>query len=213
MQIFWHSNRDFACRPRRAGRRKAIYIIPSRWLRLILFFSIRTIRIIRQVASNTSGCSKTCPASIGASRPGCSFRCTPRGTIAMRCVFQIIQPASSFSFFGCRPLLYIYRLCVCFFLQAHQGEPACEQMKASYEALLLQYQVDAVFSGHVHSYERTLPLENGRVNPDTGITYIGIGDGGNREGPASTWLNPQPAWSAFREAKFGHGRLGMPFFF
>ena len=38
--------------------------------------------------------------------------------------------------------------------------------------------------------------------------YINIGDGGNREGPAKDYL-AQPAWSAYREASFGHGILSV----
>ena len=63
-----------------------------------------------------------------------------------------------------------------------------------------------VFCGHVHAYERSHPVYQGEV---TGCapTYINIGDGGNREGLAGTYINPQPAWSAFREPSFGHGHL------
>jgi hypothetical protein len=61
-------------------------------------------------------------------------------------------------------------------------------MKAAMEGLLLQYQVDLVFAGHVHAYERTAPVANGVVTPGA-ITYITIGDGGNREGPADQWYS------------------------
>jgi len=37
--------------------------------------------------------------------------------------------------------------------------------------------------------------------------HITIGDGGNREGLAAKWNSPQPAWSAFRQASYGHGEL------
>ena len=37
--------------------------------------------------------------------------------------------------------------------------------------------------------------------------FLQIGDGGNHEGLASNWKDPQPAWSAFREASYGHGQL------
>ena len=33
------------------------------------------------------------------------------------------------------------------------------------------------------------------------------GDGGNHEGLAATWIDPQPEWSAFRESSYGHGEL------
>ncbi len=34
-----------------------------------------------------------------------------------------------------------------------------------------------------------------------------IGDGGNHEGLAHDFMRPSPAWSAFREASYGHGTL------
>ncbi|TYH71778.1 hypothetical protein ES332_D05G208200v1 [Gossypium tomentosum] len=35
--------------------------------------------------------------------------------------------------------------------------------------------------------------------------YITIGDGGNHDGPAIGMVEPQPSFSAYREASFGHG--------
>ena len=58
---------------------------------------------------------------------------------------------------------------------------------------------------HVHAYERSLPVYNGVPTPGA-LTELNIGDGGNREGPATPYL-AQPTWSAFREAIFGHGEL------
>jgi len=41
-----------------------------------------------------------------------------------------------------------------------------------------------------------------------GVTYVTIGDAGNREGHASSYDYPPPAWSAFRDGtQFGHGEL------
>jgi hypothetical protein len=42
-----------------------------------------------------------------------------------------------------------------------------------------------------------------------GIIHITIGDGGNREGLAHSFLDEQPEWSMYREASFGHGELDM----
>ncbi|GAB2212208.1 hypothetical protein Drorol1_Dr00025559 [Drosera rotundifolia] len=39
--------------------------------------------------------------------------------------------------------------------------------------------------------------------------YITIGDGGNQEGLANEMTEPQPSYSAFREASFGHGIFGI----
>jgi hypothetical protein len=88
---------------------------------------------------------------------------------------------------------------------AHQNEVEESKMKALLEPLFHQYGVELLFAGHVHAYERTLAVYKEEVNAE-GITEINIGDGGNREGPASGF-QPQPKWSAYREASFGHGRL------
>ncbi|GAB4833395.1 Probable purple acid phosphatase 20 [Ancistrocladus abbreviatus] len=89
---------------------------------------------------------------------------------------------------------------------AHQGEKASVGMKASMEGLLYQYHVDVVFAGHVHAYERFTRVYNGQAD-ECGPVYITIGDGGNREGLASNYMDPQPDISLFREASFGHGEL------
>uniref|UniRef100_A0A7S2GGI2 Purple acid phosphatase C-terminal domain-containing protein n=1 Tax=Haptolina brevifila TaxID=156173 RepID=A0A7S2GGI2_9EUKA len=68
------------------------------------------------------------------------------------------------------------------------------------------YRTDLVLSGHVHAYERTKAVFDGCLD-DCGITYLNLGDGGNREGAYVPWLMPQPAWSAFREGTFGTGLL------
>ena len=37
--------------------------------------------------------------------------------------------------------------------------------------------------------------------------YIVVGDGGNREGLHTSWIVPQPSFSLFRQASFGHGEI------
>jgi hypothetical protein len=54
--------------------------------------------------------------------------------------------------------------------------------------------------------ERNTNVFNNKLDP-TGPVYITIGDGGNREGLYNNWVDPQPAWSAYREAEYGHGVL------
>ncbi|GAY33164.1 hypothetical protein CUMW_005980 [Citrus unshiu] len=89
---------------------------------------------------------------------------------------------------------------------AHQGEVESEGMRKAMEGLIHQARVGVVFAGHVHAYERFTRVSNGK--PDNcGPVHITIGDGGNREGLASRFMNPQPAISVFREASFGHGQL------
>lgn len=54
-----------------------------------------------------------------------------------------------------------------------------------------QYGVDAVFFGHLHTYERTWPIRDGRVDRERGVVYIQTGGaGGNTEdaAPARSWF-------------------------
>ncbi|XP_071687215.1 purple acid phosphatase 22-like [Rutidosis leptorrhynchoides] len=87
---------------------------------------------------------------------------------------------------------------------AHQGEG--ESMRLAMEEMLYNARVDIVFSGHVHAYERFTRVYNNNADP-CGPMYITIGDGGNREGLAMSYKDPQPEISEYREASFGHGRL------
>ncbi|XP_039124116.1 LOW QUALITY PROTEIN: probable purple acid phosphatase 20 [Dioscorea cayenensis subsp. rotundata] len=88
--------------------------------------------------------------------------------------------------------------------EAHQGDG--EDMRKSMENLLYQYKVDVVFAGHVHAYERfTRVYDNSKDG--CGPMHVTIGDGGNREGLANKFLDPQPEISVFREASFGHGEF------
>jgi len=88
--------------------------------------------------------------------------------------------------------------------QEHYEETVVGQR--ALEGLFYEYGVDLVLSGHVHSYERTYPVYNSKVDW-RGPIHICIGDGGNYGGPALPWREPQPEWSAFREASFGSGQL------
>ncbi|KAL2345214.1 hypothetical protein Fmac_006499 [Flemingia macrophylla] len=87
---------------------------------------------------------------------------------------------------------------------AHQGEFESVEMKASMEGLLYQAHVDIVFAGHVHAYERFTRVYQDKTN-NCAPMYINIGDGGNREGLATKYIDPKPKISIFREASFGHG--------
>ncbi|XP_042505685.1 purple acid phosphatase 2-like [Macadamia integrifolia] len=95
-----------------------------------------------------------------------------------------------------------------------------ETMRVMYESILVQYKVDVVFAGHVHAYERSISFYTERIsNIAYNITnakctrisnqfasvYITVGDGGNIEGLATSMTQPQPSYSAFHEASFGHG--------
>lgn len=91
-----------------------------------------------------------------------------------------------------------------------------ELMRQSVEPLLYQYGVDIVVNGHIHAYERSIPVYNLTRNP-CGTVHITIGDSGNYEGAYPGWRSPNVqgklafesdgGWSAFREASFGVGSL------
>ncbi|CAN1772062.1 Probable purple acid phosphatase 20 [Linum perenne] len=89
---------------------------------------------------------------------------------------------------------------------AHRGEAESVDMKNYMEGVLYDARVDVVFAGHVHAYERFGRVYKDNAN-DCGPIYITIGDGGNREGLATNYMDPQPEISKFREASFGHGQL------
>ncbi|KAF9626377.1 hypothetical protein IFM89_032793 [Coptis chinensis] len=53
-------------------------------------------------------------------------------------------------------------------------------------------------------------VSNGNCTPvlnSSAPVYITIGDGGNIEGLANKFTEPQPSYSAYREASFGHAML------
>merc|ERR1712176_1597911 len=56
--------------------------------------------------------------------------------------------------------------------------------------------VDIILDGHIHMYERTLPMFN-LTEDCAGPVHFMVGDGGNHEGPTcGGFKGPQPSWSA-----------------
>lgn len=89
----------------------------------------------------------------------------------------------------------------------HHDEPQTVEMRSNMEALFYKHHVNAVFAGHVHAFERSRPVFQ-NVTDARGTTYINIGDAGNAEGHSSSYYEPAPSWSAFRNGtQFGHGEL------
>jgi len=92
-----------------------------------------------------------------------------------------------------------------------------ESMRVVFEKWFVKYKVDMIFAGHVHAYERSYRISNTHYNISTGDRYpvpdknapiyITVGDGGNQEGLAGKFRDPQPDYSAFREASYGHATL------
>lgn len=91
---------------------------------------------------------------------------------------------------------------------AHNMQTEGVPIQEALESTLNKYKVDLAFSGHVHAYERTCRVYNfSCVENADAPYYITIGDGGNKEGLASDWIDPQPSWSMFRQASYGYGQL------
>lgn len=56
------------------------------------------------------------------------------------------------------------------------GDQNARQLAALYE----KHNVDFCFNGHIHVYERTWPIRDGKVNKASGVRYITSGGGGGR---------------------------------
>ena len=86
----------------------------------------------------------------------------------------------------------------------HYADPQTVQMRESMEELFYKYNVNLVFNGHVHDYERTYPVFQ-NVTDNYGTVYITIGNSGNLEGLDNHYYQ-QPKWSAFRNGtEYGYG--------
>lgn len=70
------------------------------------------------------------------------------------------------------------------------GDANARALAALYE----KHKVDIVFNGHIHLYERTWPLRDGKVDRKNGVMYITSGGGGGKLedfGPLPTWFKAQ----------------------
>ncbi len=78
-----------------------------------------------------------------------------------------------------------------------------------------QYGIDLVLSAHERNYERTYPLNNNEVvNTDPnhyiepeGTIYVVTGGGG--AGKDTSFENPPPSWSAFRQAEYHYLHINV----
>jgi hypothetical protein len=71
---------------------------------------------------------------------------------------------------------------------AESGDLAIRKIVPLYE----KYKVDMVFFGHLHTYQRTLPIFENKVNQTNGVVYVqGGGGGGNLEdfAPSRAWFS------------------------
>eukprot|EP00753_Platysulcus_tardus_P018113 PLAT6721.1.p1 GENE.PLAT6721.1~~PLAT6721.1.p1 ORF type:complete len:423 (-),score=153.50 PLAT6721.1:149-1417(-) len=76
-------------------------------------------------------------------------------------------------------------------------------MRDALEPLMKAAKVDLYLAGHLHNYERTLPVYNETVtsqdyNDPRGTVHAVVGCPGSDEGLTPGFTSPQPAWSAFR---------------
>lgn len=71
-----------------------------------------------------------------------------------------------------------------------QGDPNVRHLVALYE----KHNVDVVFNGHIHVYERTWPIRANKVDREKGILYVTSGGGGGKlenHAPVPTWFKAQ----------------------
>ncbi|PZR39890.1 MAG: hypothetical protein DI538_05735 [Azospira oryzae] len=72
--------------------------------------------------------------------------------------------------------------------KAETGDLAIRKIVPLYE----KYKVDMVFFGHLHTYQRTLPIKDNKVSQQNGVIYVqGGGGGGNLEdfAPSRAWFS------------------------
>lgn len=88
----------------------------------------------------------------------------------------------------------------------HYADTQTIQMRQSMEDLFYQYNVNIVFNGHVHDYERTYPVYRNKTDIYAPV-YITVGNAGNLEGLDNKYYDT-PEWSAFRNGtEYGYGKL------
>ena len=52
--------------------------------------------------------------------------------------------------------------------------------------------MDVVINGHIHSYERTFPIREDKIDLESGVTYVimgGAGGGLEEFAPTKTWFS------------------------
>jgi hypothetical protein len=85
-------------------------------------------------------------------------------------------------------------------------------LRSQAEDIYMKYHVDLVITGHVHDYERTLPIYQGNVTSTSydnapSPVHIVQGASGNREQNKQHWPSPLPDWSAAHSSSVGYGVL------
>eukprot|EP01126_Amoeba_proteus_P035828 TRINITY_DN3623_c0_g1_i3.p1 TRINITY_DN3623_c0_g1~~TRINITY_DN3623_c0_g1_i3.p1 ORF type:complete len:512 (+),score=66.55 TRINITY_DN3623_c0_g1_i3:291-1826(+) len=79
-----------------------------------------------------------------------------------------------------------------------------EHLRQELEIMMLRFQVDLVFTGHYHNYERTCPVYR-QVCLKRAPVHILVGTGGIDN--EDEWIEPEPEWSVFRASTYGYVTL------
>jgi len=67
-----------------------------------------------------------------------------------------------------------------------------ERESDDFVRLMEKHNMNVVINGHIHSYERTFPLRENKIDMEKGITYLvmgGAGGGLEQFAPTKTWFN------------------------
>ncbi|ETL78009.1 hypothetical protein L917_21118, partial [Phytophthora nicotianae] len=104
-------------------------------------------------------------------------------------------------------IVHLHRPLYC--SEIYEGDHAVAKLlRGCFEDLLSANNVDFVFSGHYHAYERTCPVYENKCREQGGRaqapTHIMIGSGGAELDDVSYF---QAIWSRSRQQEYGHGRL------
>lgn len=79
---------------------------------------------------------------------------------------------------------------------SRRSDPRFDDLIDLYESV----GVDVVFYGHVHAYERTWPLKDGRIDQQDGVVYIKSGGGGGHLED----FTPTPSWFSNKVQRGNH---------
>jgi hypothetical protein len=95
---------------------------------------------------------------------------------------------------------------------SNTGHGSDTNFRNDMEPLFNQYNVDLAIWGHDHDYERSYPVYQGIPSDTSDGPYINPSDtihivAGMAGASLRNGWDPQPSWSAYREAEFGHVRI------
>jgi len=80
-----------------------------------------------------------------------------------------------------------------------------KKLRPALEPLFAAQGVDAVVAGHVHNYERTAGVLNGKISEKAPV-HITVGNAGDIEGMTHGWQHPKPDWSLVQSLELAWSR-------